>query len=108
MDAWSEPPPKIDSSKLDFSEFHPLDHTLWQCRNYPGGRKTHLSYRWEFQWASGLRRRTLCRIGRHSETQMWKSGNWDPATKTVIKLPAPLTATVCIDCGKRFSEWQTE
>jgi hypothetical protein len=39
---------------IDFSQFHPLDHTLAECRNYPGGRRRHLRYRWAFQWREQL------------------------------------------------------
>lgn len=56
-------PPKIE--KIDFSEFHPLDHNLLQCRGYPGGWRTHLKFRWEFFVAPALERQTFCRIGRH-------------------------------------------
>jgi hypothetical protein len=39
---------------IDFSQFHPLDHTLAECVGYPGGRRRHLAYRWEFQWRDQL------------------------------------------------------
>jgi hypothetical protein len=35
--------------KLDFSQYHPLDHSIRQCSGYPGGRRRHLSHRWQFQ-----------------------------------------------------------
>lgn len=39
---------------LDFSEFHPLDHSLWECKGYPGGRRRHLRFRWDYQWSEEL------------------------------------------------------
>jgi hypothetical protein len=65
-------PPEI--KKLDFSEFHPLDHSLWECRDYPGGRRTHLEYRWQFQWKDKLHELTLCRVGRHKWTEWYGPG----------------------------------
>jgi hypothetical protein len=62
-------PPVI--RKLDFSQFHPLDHSVRNCRGYPGGWRTHLKYRWEFQWEARLRRRLLCPLGRHQWSQWW-------------------------------------
>lgn len=62
-------PPEIKS--LDFSEFHPLDHSVWRCTGFPGGRKRHLHYRWDFQWRDRLRSWTLCRLGRHRPVQWW-------------------------------------
>jgi hypothetical protein len=61
-----------DTKRLDFSQFHPLDHYLWQCTGYPGGHRRHLAYRWEFEWRHRLRSRTLCRLGRHSPVQWWR------------------------------------
>lgn len=39
-----------DDLDLDFSYFHPLDHSIWECRDYPGGRRTHARYVWQFKW----------------------------------------------------------
>lgn len=50
---------------IDFSQFHPLDHPLSRCHGYPGGWRTHLKYRWEFQWREDLVTRWLHLIGRH-------------------------------------------
>ena len=49
---------------IDYSEYHPLDHSVWRC-GWPGGRRRHLRYRWEYQWRSRLRSATLCRLGCH-------------------------------------------
>jgi hypothetical protein len=67
----SDGPPNFEPGKLDFSRFHPLDHTVWQCRGYPGGIRKHLDYRWSLQWYPGLRRRTLCRAGTHRPVCYW-------------------------------------
>ena len=50
---------------MDFSQYHPLDHTLSECRGYPGGRYTHLRYMWEFQWREDLVTRWMHLTGRH-------------------------------------------
>lgn len=62
--------------KLNFSEFHPLDH--WPgtgyCRSLPGGTRNHLWMAWHFhrreQVVSPAYKLLLCHIGRHSE-QVW-------------------------------------
>lgn len=53
--------------ELDFSEFHPLDHPWYsrECAGMPGGRKNHLSLARAYLWEPYLRRKTLCRVGRH-------------------------------------------
>lgn len=58
---------------LDFSEFHPLDHTVWYCyrRGYPGGVRRHLSYRWEFQWKDKAAR-WKCLLGWHHSVTWWR------------------------------------
>lgn len=86
-------PPNTEDMKLDFSEFHPLDHPLWSCRGYPGGRKQHIKYKWEFMWRPRVRALTRCKVGLHSEVQCWA-----PRDKK--------TRTVCADCSKSMSEWQ--
>lgn len=35
--------------KLDFSQFHPLDHWPWQCDGLYGGWRHHLSIAWELR-----------------------------------------------------------
>jgi hypothetical protein len=79
-------PPVIRS--LDFSEFHPLDHSAWACRGYPGGRRRHLRYRWDFQWRDQFRGKTLCLIGRHRWVQWWRGQTGEPM------------GTTCLGCGK--------
>ena len=58
-------PPDFSKMELDFSQFHPLNHHVLACRDYPGGRKRHLSYRWEFRWRERVRRVLLCPLRRH-------------------------------------------
>jgi hypothetical protein len=51
---------------LDFSQFHPIDHNVLECRGYPGGRRRHLRYRWIFHVQPWLRVRWLHATGRHA------------------------------------------
>lgn len=66
---------------LDFSEFHPLDHTIWECRNYPGGRRRHLQYRWDFQWSESIavwwRHATARHLWRTLGYRDRESGEWN-------------------------------
>lgn len=81
--------PEIKS--IDFSQFHPLDHTLRACKGYPGGRRVHLKYRWEFQWRDKLRSWTLCRTGRHNPA-VWYSRDGEEI------------GTTCSGCEKDMDE----
>lgn len=62
--------------KLDFSQFHPLDH--WpgtkRCRSFYGGTRKHLSMTWEYrrrdQVLHPLYSVLLCPLGIHAE-QVW-------------------------------------
>lgn len=67
-------PPEI--RKLDFSEFHPLDHSVLRCNGFPGGRRRHLEYRWSYQWSESVKRWTLCVAHRHQWTT-WHGRNGD-------------------------------
>lgn len=64
----------MEINKLDFSEYHPLDHTLRECRGYPGGWRRHISYDWEFRVGPRWRSRTLCRLGRHDWAAWYCTG----------------------------------
>jgi hypothetical protein len=90
----SEPPPDYTGMNLDFSEFHPLDHSLWRCAGFPGGRRRHLSYRWQFQWGAEVRQRTLCVLRMHAWVRGWRrtDGEW-------TQLPA-----ACLSCGRMRDE----
>lgn len=88
-----KPRPNIEGKKLDFSEFHPIDHSLIACTGYPGGRRRHLKHRWQFQWRSAIRSRTTCLIGLHRPGQTWsRSATW----------------ISCVHCWKKLSEPQQD
>lgn len=60
--------------KLDFSEFHPLFHSLWslECRLHPGGRRRHFEILWHYKWDVHTKvRRPFCWIGRHDWSVCW-------------------------------------
>lgn len=50
-------PPGLAGKRLDLSEFHPLDHRVWErrCREFPGSRRRHLKLRWTFFTEPALR-----------------------------------------------------
>lgn len=60
-----------DRMKLDFSQFHPLDH--WpaskRCMSLPGGPKNHMSLAWQYKWRDKLvepwARIFRCSFGKH-------------------------------------------
>jgi len=88
--------PNINPDKVDFSQFHPLDH--WpgtaRCRGFYGGTRNHLSMAWDFKWRAEIKHHTKCRLGLHEVVQAWRMG------------PNPATFTVCRNCSKRMSEPQ--
>lgn len=92
-------PPDLTGKKLDFSEAHFLDHHVWECRKYEyakGGWKTHLRYRWEFQWRLTLREFTFCKVGLHEDMQI-----------TAMKDRKPhATWKACANCAKPLSKRQ--
>jgi hypothetical protein len=53
--------------KLDFSQFHPLDHNIFdkECKEWYGGRLNHIKLWWRYQFEPDLVRNTLCRLGLH-------------------------------------------
>lgn len=92
-------PPRIDAAKpLDFSEFHPLDHSAWsrECASQPGGRRRHVSLRWEYILKPAIRVRTVCRLSLHSRVQVTLLHHGEPYA----------VHTGCSDCGKRLSATQ--
>lgn len=88
-------PPII--KKLDFSEFHPLDHNLRDCIGYPGGRWRHIKYRWEFQLREEVRARTTCKLGLHLYGPAWK-GSGRPHN------PSRYLGHFCVYCHERMPE----
>jgi len=84
--------------QLDFSEFHPLDHTLLECCGYPGGWRRHLEYRWDFQWRDRVRKHTSCRLGRHHDVVVRRCGPGG------IRELAEVVAVRCLSCGRPANE----
>lgn len=82
-----------EMKKLDFSEFHPLDHWPFRrrCRAYyPRGLKSglhHMGLAWEYKWSESIREHTLCRLGKH---------RWVEEVTYVDGFPKP--STICRDC----------
>jgi hypothetical protein len=75
-------PPDFSSAKLDFSEFHPLDHWPFTayCRSRPGGTRRHLKYTWEFRRRDQLLAPwhwLRCRTGRHQFVEGWHRADVD-------------------------------
>lgn len=104
-----------DDMKLDFSQFHPLDHNLWECRGYPGGRQRHLSFRWEYMWRPALRVHWRHLTGRHA----WEAAACrDPKVagdfgqppahgRKAMEADGWLFSVSCEGCGKK-PDWVTE
>ena len=70
----AEGPPRIDPDKLDFSQFHPIDHYWFEprCKELYGKRRIHFKYAWEFIHLPRLKSWTLCKVGRHNYVQWWR------------------------------------
>lgn len=84
--------------KLDFSQYHPLDHPIWRCRGYTGGPRKHLDYWWAFkgrewvavQWKHAtLRHEWRAYAARDRLTDDWRYG------------------VACIGCDAK-PDWVTE
>jgi len=86
--------------RLDFSEFHPLDHWPWsrRCLSLPGGAGRHLRLTWEYRRGPELRARTVCLVGIHRPRPYWRGrgGPFDPDQHH----RRPADGHACIDCGK--------
>jgi hypothetical protein len=71
------------SVRIDFSEFHPLDHFPGdaRCRSLPGGMARHFYLAWQYQWKETLGYWILwpfftisCRFGWHRlHTWSWSN-----------------------------------
>lgn len=72
--------------QFDFSEFHPLDHGIWDpvCWGWAGGIPRHVRLWWDYQftwpWAEWKAKRD-CDSGRHHMVGYWTDGkaflnNW--------------------------------
>lgn len=60
-------------NELDFSQFHPMDHYLWErrCREHFGGPVNHVKLWWAYKCEykpSDLWHKVMCRTGRHHVT----------------------------------------
>lgn len=89
--------------RIDFSAFHPLDHSLLRCFGYPGGWRRHLGYRWEFIWGPQLGRIFLCSVGRHRYTPYWTfpGMTWAEQSKLMSREPLPPpTGSSCNFCRR--------
>lgn len=84
---------------LDLSDFHPLDHTLGECRGYPGGWRRHLAYRWQYEQRLRLRAGTLCRFGLHRSVRVegrggvegsWVTWDWCCFCEKPLSVKQPL------------------
>lgn len=68
--------PKIDPDKLDFSQWHPLDHRPLskRCRDHYGGFRNHMNLLWDFKWDmhSKVKKVTHCFWGRHHSSPHWR------------------------------------
>lgn len=68
--------PKIDPNKLDFSQWHPLDHhpLSKECRDHFGGFRQHMHLLWDFKWDMPSKRKkiTHCFWGKHRSSSWFK------------------------------------
>lgn len=83
---------------IDFSEFHPLDHSLIKCRGYPGGRRRHLEFSWDFIWKDRVRGQTVCRVGFH-DFQVWHKASPGPTFGQPV-VHDEIERVVCGGCGR--------
>lgn len=100
--------------KLDFSQWHPLDH--WpgtrRCREHYGGWRRHLTIAWEFhrrdQVVGWFARWTTCLMGRHS-WQVWRVVRRIDEFRQAGKVGAPGDyKPVCRYCHRRRTATEDE
>lgn len=67
---------EIKVERLDFSQFHALDHMPGSpyCWTQYGGLRIHLAYGWDLKWRPWLR----CKVGLHNWTE-WQRGDGSSA-----------------------------
>jgi hypothetical protein len=90
---------------LDFSEFHPLDHSIWEpyCWGWAGGIPRHIKLWWAYQfkwpWQPYFAKRS-CDKGIHNVVAYWtKLPEWDFENGKLVEGPA--AGLQCRDC-----DWQ--
>lgn len=89
---------------LDFSQFHPLDHSSFNpvCARYAGGFLRHwylfLSYKWEPPWEK-VWHTWRCRNHHHDIVPYWKGMPEVDATGAPTTPPA---GHVCRWCDERY------
>lgn len=89
--------------EIDFSEFHPLDHSILDpyCWGWAGGIPRHIHLWWLFQfqwpWHNVLARRS-CHKGYHNVVAYWNSmpAVWDAQKREWVDRPAD--GLTCRDC----------
>lgn len=88
--------------KLDFSQFHPLDHYPWQrrCREFYGGPARHVYLAWTYRYRDRITgllwfRWARCPFGAH-RWQVWRSG---PGVLTHEPGSPGDYGALCIDCA---------
>jgi len=80
--------------KLDFSEFHPLDHHALnpRCASYPGGFRRHVRY-WALYQFDLLKpwHWLRCKLAKHDWVPFWRSLDDIPPT-------VPASGMICRYC----------
>lgn len=88
-----------DPVDVDFSEFHPLDHGIWDpvCWGWAGGIGRHLSlwrmYQFEWPWQSHMAKRA-CDRGLHHVIAYWDYLPHHDGKE----ITDPATGLMCRDC----------
>lgn len=88
----TEPPfSPLDSDKLDFSQFHPIDHLPFseRCKSlYPKGLKAgihHIRMAWDIKWRDDYwQGKFLCHLGLHRYQKVWYRRSVEEPWKTSI------------------------
>lgn len=88
-------------TKLDFSEFHPLDHSAFavRCARYPGGFWRHVKfwalYQYQFPWEVAWHRLN-CARARHDLWEFYRSlPEVDKETGKIMSPPAGVHCKWC-------------